>query len=181
MFCTIDVSKIPCLKSTNYVNMHKWFIIAYLFHYYIAICKLSLVIKWWAIFLKPFLDSPCPKMQTHQFKHQWLQPFRFYVHKTLFLLLSMGPSICLHILHCPSKGLSRNWADFWNLRCEYFLNHWSDLSEINCNGCSFKSSLIWCYLFNQRHKTMFGCCIASTSLLLLFTRCIHYYYYHYYY
>ena len=77
------------------------------------------------------------------------------------MLLSTGPPFCLHILHCPSKGLSRNWADFWNLKLEYLTNYWSDLSEINCNGFSFKSPLIWYTSFNQRHRAIFGCCIAT--------------------
>ena len=80
------------------------------------------------------------------------------------MLLSTGPPFCLHILHCPSKGLSRNWADFWNLKLEYLTNYWSDLSEINCNGFSFKSPLIWYTSFNQRHRAIFGCCIATTIL-----------------
>ncbi len=79
------------------------------------------------------------------------------------MLLSTGPPFCLHILHCHSKGLSRNWADFWNLKCEYLPNYWSDLSEINCDGFSFKSPLIWYTSFSQRHKAIFGCCIATST------------------
>ncbi len=81
------------------------------------------------------------------------------------MLLSTGPPFCLHILHCHSKGLSRNWADFWNLKCEYLPNYWSDLSEINCDGFSFKSPLIWYTSFSQRHKAIFGCCIATYTEL----------------
>ena len=57
---------------------------------------------------------------------------------------------------------SRNWADFWNLKCEYLPNYWSDLSEINCKGFSFKSPLIWYISFSQR--AIFGCCIAISSI-----------------
>ena len=71
---------------------------------------------------------------------------------------------CLHILHCYSKGLSWNWADFWNLKCEYLPNYWSDLSEINCDGFSFKSPLIWYTSFSQRHRAIFGCCIATVTV-----------------
>ena len=81
------------------------------------------------------------------------------------MLLSTGPPFCLHILHCPSKGLSRNWAYFWNLRCEYRLNHWSDVSEINCDGFSFKSPLIWYTSFSQRLRAIFGCCIANIKII----------------
>ena len=52
---------------------------------------------------------------------------------------------------------------FFNLKFEYLLNCWSDLSDINCNGFSFKSPLIWYTSFNQRHRAIFGCCIATES------------------
>ena len=120
-----------------------------------------LIISWnwmWGIFgfvMSQNINSPILIPMT--------ESFRFYVHKPLLLLLSTGPPFCLHILHCHSKRLSQNWADFRNLKSEYLPNYWSDLSEINCNGFSFKSPLIWYTSFNQRHRAIFGCCIATFS------------------
>ena len=161
MFCTTDVSKIPCLKPTNYGNMHKWFIIAYLFHYYVTVCKLPLDIKWWAISFYHFGIRHVPKCKPTSLSSSDYSHSDFMSIKHCFCCFPWAAPICLHILHCHSKGLSGNWADFRNLRFECLLNHWSDLSEINCNGFSFKSSLIWIHSFNQRHKTIFGRCIAT--------------------
>lgn len=105
-------------------------------------CTPSGSVAGWCLSLLRIQNGCSPCLQQHKMvpfsftSPTWMSPRDFMY--TDLLLLYKGPPFCLH---CHSKGLSWNWADFQNLRFEYLLNYWSNLSEINCNGFSFKHPL----------------------------------------